>query len=314
MPPSRESTAMVGCATSCDEGEHDGLPSMATALVRQRGDNGAGRDLAVRVDAVRAVRAPCSVGRRLGRHPPHLVPAAEVEDLHRRQLLDEVERHARRALPHGGVGTGADVRVDALHVQVVLRGEVLHLGQELEPDPEAGGRAAHVRLAGAPASEARVEAQPRGPAGEGLAEALHLRERAEVDLHALFHELGEEVGQFLRREGDALRGHARRKRAPDLVARAGVEVEAHGGEELQDGRVRGRLHCVPRRQTAMASISSSILRWSQTGMTVLAAIKPLPATAGTPMPGKVESPHCSSPGTPVLHVGHCCRPAGTPGP
>ena len=36
-PPSRESTAMVGCATSCDEGEHDGLPSMATALVRERG-------------------------------------------------------------------------------------------------------------------------------------------------------------------------------------------------------------------------------------------------------------------------------------
>ena len=34
-PPSRESTAMVGCATSCDEGEHDGLPSMATAFVRQ---------------------------------------------------------------------------------------------------------------------------------------------------------------------------------------------------------------------------------------------------------------------------------------
>ena len=28
-PPSRESTAMVGCATSCDEGEHDGFPAIA---------------------------------------------------------------------------------------------------------------------------------------------------------------------------------------------------------------------------------------------------------------------------------------------
>ena len=28
---------MVGCATSCDEGEHDGFPGMAKALVRQRG-------------------------------------------------------------------------------------------------------------------------------------------------------------------------------------------------------------------------------------------------------------------------------------
>ena len=48
-------------------------------------------------------------------------------------------------------------------------------------------------------------------------------------------------------------------------------------------------------------ILSSILQWSQTGTRELAAIAPDAATAGTPMPGNVESPHTSSPARHPTH-------------
>jgi hypothetical protein len=38
--------------------------------------------------------------------------------------------------------------------------------------------------------------------------------------------------------------------------------------------------------------------------TVFAAMRPLPATAGTPMPGKVASPHIVKPGTGVVGGGN----------
>jgi hypothetical protein len=46
--------------------------------------------------------------------------------------------------------------------------------------------------------------------------------------------------------------------------------------------------------------SSSSLQWSTTLAKLLAAMAPLAATAGSPMPGKVESPQHSSPGMGVV--------------
>ena len=45
-------------------------------------------------------------------------------------------------------------------------------------------------------------------------------------------------------------------------------------------------------------MASSSLQWSHTLTRLLAAIWPLAATAGTPIPGKVESPQHSRPARP----------------
>lgn len=48
--------------------------------------------------------------------------------------------------------------------------------------------------------------------------------------------------------------------------------------------------------TVHTSSASSKFQWSQTGTSVFAAMVPLAATAGSPIPGKVESPQQYSPG------------------
>ena len=67
-------------------------------------------------------------------------------------------------------------------------------------------------------------------------------------------------------------------------------------------------------QTAQVPILSSMPRWSHTGTSVLAAIAPLAATAGTPMPGKVESPQQSRPVTSnaAPPLGTLCLPCLSP--
>lgn len=61
-------------------------------------------------------------------------------------------------------------------------------------------------------------------------------------------------------------------------------------------------------------ISSSIFQWAHTGASVLAQMAPLAATAGRPMPGKVESPQAMSPGMGVRGPGKVPWPALMAGP
>jgi hypothetical protein len=65
-----------------------------------------------------------------------LEAAAEVHGGHLGQRSGDLERHARHALPHGGIGAGADVRVEPPDVQAVARGDRLHVGEVLVPDAE----------------------------------------------------------------------------------------------------------------------------------------------------------------------------------
>ena len=51
-------------------------------------------------------------------------------------------------------------------------------------------------------------------------------------------------------------------------------------------------------QQAQTPMASSSLQWSHTLTRLLAAMCPLAATAGTPIPGKVESPQHSRPAQP----------------
>lgn len=53
---------------------------------------------------------------------------------------------------------------------------------------------------------------------------------------------------------------------------------------------------------------------AQTHGTDLAALMPLAATAGSPIPGSVESPQCSKPSRGVTHPGNLDSPAFHPGP
>ena len=65
---------------------------------------------------------------------------------------------------------------------------------------------------------------------------------------------------------------------------------------------------------AMHPISLSISKCFCTGASVFAAIIPLAATAGRPMPGNVESPQHSSPGSGVPGPGKTPTPALIAGP
>mmetsp|Transcript_9134 Transcript_9134/g.30245 ORF Transcript_9134/g.30245 Transcript_9134/m.30245 type:complete len:522 (+) Transcript_9134:145-1710(+) len=177
-------------------------------------------------------------------HAPDLVAAAQVEGVDGGELAAEVEGHARHLLPHGWVGAGADVGVDALHDEAVLLHDGLDLGEELVPDPKGGGGPAHVGLAGAPRAEAGVEAHAHAGAGALLPKAIELLQGARVDLDAHADELGKEGGELLGGEGDLFGRHARGHGTAHLVAGGGVDVEAHLVEDLEDGGVGGGLHGV----------------------------------------------------------------------
>mmetsp|Transcript_597 Transcript_597/g.1947 ORF Transcript_597/g.1947 Transcript_597/m.1947 type:complete len:400 (+) Transcript_597:586-1785(+) len=185
------------------------------------------------------------VGRRLVRHAADLVPSAEVERGHGRDLLAEGEREAGDALPHRRVGAGADVRVHARGREVVLLDERLHVRKKLVPDAKRGGRAADVRLSGASRAEPGVEphtelrravATPQPPV------LCELAQRARVELDPEIEQLGQVGGRLLRGEGDAARRDARRDGAPHLVPGGGVHVQAEPVKGLQHGGVWARLH------------------------------------------------------------------------
>mmetsp|Transcript_5581 Transcript_5581/g.18582 ORF Transcript_5581/g.18582 Transcript_5581/m.18582 type:complete len:348 (+) Transcript_5581:407-1450(+) len=99
------------------------------------------------------------LGGLLRRHAAHLVPAAQVEHLDRRDLLAQAQRESRNPLPHQRIRAGADVRVDSRRLQVILGEQRLDVGHQLVPDAKRRRRSAHVGLAGAARAEARVEAQ-----------------------------------------------------------------------------------------------------------------------------------------------------------
>lgn len=77
---------------------------------------------------------------------------------------------------------------------------------------------------------------------------------------------------------------------------------------------RGDIRTLSSRLNYMSSSSLRRLRCWDTFAMVFAAMNPDPATAGTPMPGNVESPQRRSPGISVLAVGQACFPASMPGP
>lgn len=90
----------------------------------------------------------------------HTTRDGEERSKGRQRTADEVEGERGDVLPDGRVGAGADVRVDAYHLQLVHGHHGLHLREQLVPDAERRGGPAHVRLARAARAHARVEAQP----------------------------------------------------------------------------------------------------------------------------------------------------------
>ena len=78
----------------------------------------------------------------------HLVASAEVEGGDVGELLHKVEGHAGALLPDLRVAPGADVGVDADHLEAGLVGDGASLLEPLVPDAERRRRPADVRLSG----------------------------------------------------------------------------------------------------------------------------------------------------------------------
>ena len=184
------------------------------------------------------------VGGFLVGHAPNLVAAAQVESLDGGKLSDEVQGHAAGLLPHRGIGTGPDVRVNAIDDQAVPLHNLLRLGEELVPDAKRRGRAADVGLAGAAGTQPGVEPQADLGAGEHDAVRLELRQRARVHLQALVHELREEVRELLRGERDLIVLESSLDCAVNFVAGGRVDVEPRLAEHLEDRSIGGGLHGV----------------------------------------------------------------------
>mmetsp|Transcript_34944 Transcript_34944/g.76884 ORF Transcript_34944/g.76884 Transcript_34944/m.76884 type:complete len:330 (+) Transcript_34944:425-1414(+) len=160
------------------------------------------------------------VGRLLAAHPADLVPAAQVEHAHRRQLLAQAERQARDARPDGRVGARADVRVHARRLEVVFVDDRLHLRHQLVPDAKGGGGPTHVGLARAAGAEARVEAHAElvaTRAAAQLAKGTQLAQRARVVFDAHVEKLAEVRCKLLRAKRNALRRDTRSNGAADFV-------------------------------------------------------------------------------------------------
>jgi len=75
------------------------------------------------VDLSKSMRATCACDLKVylgGVTVPDLITTAKVEGVCVGKVVQEVQAHLRCALPYSGVAAGADVRVDAEHVQFVL--------------------------------------------------------------------------------------------------------------------------------------------------------------------------------------------------
>mmetsp|Transcript_20982 Transcript_20982/g.35198 ORF Transcript_20982/g.35198 Transcript_20982/m.35198 type:complete len:248 (+) Transcript_20982:930-1673(+) len=134
--------------------------------------------------------------------------------------------------------------MDPLHGQVILRYNRLALGQQLVPDPKTRRGPSDVRLGVSARPHARVKPQPDLRPGALHPVPLQLIQRTGVDLHAFGNQLGEKRRQLLRAQGHVRCGDPSLHGPDAFVPGACINVEALLVEDLQDGRVGGRLHGV----------------------------------------------------------------------
>ncbi len=112
------------------------------------------------------------------------------------------------------------------------------------PDAKTGGRPADIGAVVVAGAEAGIDPDGEFPAGKQSAEGVDLGDGARIEENTLLNQVSEVGREFLGRKLDMVWWDTDAEGALDLVAAAGVNVQARIGEDLEDRARRAGFHGV----------------------------------------------------------------------